>query len=341
MTEALDPRWLAHRFDEATNQIRFIDYDRQERAAVPFLTDQYLPQRPFRALGRDEARAAAPASAPVHFIFHSGFCCSTLLAACFDQPGLASSFSEPMILNDAVGWRKRGAPPAEVGRLLDDALRLLARPFAGDQSSVIKPSTVVNGLAPAVLRLRPESRAIFIYAPLEDFLISIAKKGIDGRMWVRELLLAMRLEGLTDPLGMADEDFFKQTDLQVAASSWLGQQALFAGLGQSTGDRLHAISSAQFLGSPEKTLRDVARHFGLAIGQTHIDHALSVTMAVNSKNRSPYSKADRKSDYAAAGSAHRDEIGKVCGWARAVAQAMGLPLADDMVAGARSKFGYR
>ena len=334
VTEALDPRWLAHRFDEAANQIRFVDHDRQERTAVPFLTDQYLPQRAFRALGRDEARAAAPASAPIHFIFHSGFCCSTLLAACFDQPGLASSFSEPMILNDSVGWRKRGAAPAEIGRLLDDSLSLLARPFAGDQASIIKPSTVVNGLAPAMLRLRPEARAIFIYAPLEDFLISIAKKGIDGRMWVRELLFAMRLEGLTDSLSMGDEDFFKQTDLQVAASTWLGQQMLFAGLGQSVGDRLYAISSAQFLGDPEKILRDAAGHFGLSVDQAGIDHALSVTMAVNSKDRSAYSKADRKSDYAAAASAHRDEIDKVCGWAQAVARTIHLPLADEMVAGA-------
>ena len=34
-----------------------------------------------------------------------------------------------------------------------------------------------------------------MYAPLEDLLISIAKKGFDGRLWGRELFLAMRREG--------------------------------------------------------------------------------------------------------------------------------------------------
>ena len=326
----LDPRWLAHRYDESTDQVRFVDYGRQERSEVPFLTDEYLPARNFRAFGRNEARAAAPATAPLHFIFHSGFCCSTLLAACFDQPGLATTFSEPVILNDAVGWRQRGAAPAAVGKLLDDALSFLARPFAGDQASVVKPSTVVNGLAPAMLQLRPEAGAVFIHAPLRDFVTSIAKKGIDGRMWARELLFAMRRERLTDPLGMTDEDFLKQTDLQVAASAWLGQQALFTGLQRAGGDRLLILNSTQFLAEPEQTLRALAERFVLPISDAQVEHALSVTMKRNSKDRSAYSQDDRRADYQAAASAHGDEIDKVCVWAAAVAQAMQLPMTGEL-----------
>jgi hypothetical protein len=206
--QALAPRWLAHRFDETRNEIRFVDYDRATRSSVPFLTDDYLPALPFRAEPRERAKALAPASAPIHFVFHSGFCCSTLFTQCFNQPGLASTFSEPMILNDVVGWRKRGAPPAEVGRLLDDALSLLARPFEGDCAALVKPSTVANGLAAAMMRLRPDARAIVMWAPLDDFLTSIAKKGLDGRLWARELFMAMRKEGLTQQLGFSDEQFF-------------------------------------------------------------------------------------------------------------------------------------
>ena len=328
VVESFDARWLAHRFDEAADQIRFVEYDRGERREVPFLTDDYLPAKPFRALGRDEARTAAPADSPIHMIFHSGFCCSTLLASCFDQPGLATNFSEPMILNDIVGWRQRGAAPAAVGRLLDDALALLARPFAGDQASIVKPSTVVNGLAVAMLRLRPTAQAIFIYAPLRHFLISIAKKGIDGRLWGRELLFAMRREGLTERLGISDEELFRQTDLQAAASAWLGQQVLFAGLRQSVGDRLTIVSSDKFLKEPEETLRRAAQQFGLLIETRHIDHAMSVTMNRNSKDSSAYSRSDRDADYQSAESAHRDEIEKVCAWASVVVQTIELPLAE-------------
>jgi hypothetical protein len=326
-TEArLAPEWLAHRYDETADQIRFVDYDRPTRARVPFLIDQYLPAKPFKALDRQQARRAAPATAPVHFIFHSGFCCSTLLAACFDRPGLATPFSEPMILNDLVGWRKRGATPAAIGMLLDDALAMLARPFEGDAIAILKPSTIVNGLASAMMRLRPESKAIFIHAPVSDFITSIAKKGLDGRLWARELFLGMRVEGLTQRLGFDDQDFFGQTDLQIAACAWLGQQALFAEINNMYPDRLLSVSSDEFLAAPEQAIRAAAGLFGLPISDEEVDSALSGPMQRNSKDRTTFSAADRTADYDRARAAYGDEIDKVVVWALEVAKSAGVPL---------------
>lgn len=322
----MGPEWLAHRFEESTGLIRFVDYDREVRGSVPFLIDQYLPAKPHTALSRAEARQAAPASAPAHYIFHSGFCCSTLLAACFDQPGLASGFSEPMILNDIFGWRKRGAAPAEVGKLLDEALDLLARPFEGDQAAIVKPSTLVNGLARAMLRIRPDSKAILIHAPLRDFLISIAKKGLDGRLWVRQLFMAMRLEGLTAPLGFDDEAFFGQTDLQIAACAWLGQQALFAQLAAEYPEQVRTIRSDRFLEMPAETVSAGAELFGLTMSDGQVDAALSGPMRRNSKDGAAFGAADRQADYAAALAAHGDEITKVEQWGEAVAKAVGISL---------------
>ena len=325
-TARLGPEWLAHRYDESTDQIRFVDYDRATRVAVPFLTDQYLPARPFRALGRDEARQAAPAMAQVHFIFHSGFCCSTLLAACFDQPGLASSFSEPMILNDVVGWRNRGAAPAAVGALLNDALNFLARPFPGDALSVVKPSTLSNGLASAMLRLRPDARAILIHAPLGDFLTSIAKKGLDGRLWVRDLFMKMRREGLTQSLGFDDEAFFRQTDLQIAACCWLGQQAIFGNLTEAFADRVRTIDSERFLADCEGTLGAAGRLFGAALSGEQVAAALAGPLQRNSKDRSAFSSDDRAAEYARARDAYGEEVRKVEAWAGEVAKVAGIAL---------------
>lgn len=325
-SDTLGPQWLAHRYDETTDQVRFVDYDRAARAAVPFLTDQYLPAKPFRAETRASARQLAPATAPIHFVFHSGFCCSTLLASCFDQPGLATTFSEPMLLNDIIGWRKRGARPADVGQLLDQSLALLARPFAGDAAAIVKPSTVVNGLAMAMLRLRPESSAILIHAPLRDFLISIAKKGIDGRLWARELFLAMRREGLTQRLGFDDEAYFGQTDLQIAASAWLGQQQLFTDLVAAYPGRVRTIDSDRFLGAPADTIRAAAALFGLELTDARIEAALSGTMQRNSKDGAAFGRAAREAEYAAALAAHEDEINKVDAWAQAVAKAAGIAI---------------
>ena len=322
----LGPQWLAHRYDESSDQIRFVEYDRATRASVPFLTDQYLPAKPFAAASRASLGQVAPATAPIHFVFHSGFCCSTLFSSCFDQPGLATTFSEPMILNDVIGWRKRGAAPAPVGQLLNDSLALLSRPFDGDKAAIVKPSTVVNGLAMAMLRLRPASAAILMHAPLRDFLTSIAKKGIDGRLWARELFLSMRTESRMQRLGFSDEQFFGQTDLQIAASAWLGQQALFAELAAAVPNRVRTIDSKRFLDEPTESLRAAAKLFGLEFSGSQLEFAQTGPMQRNSKDGGTYDRAAREADYAAASASYGDEIIKVEVWAKIVAQTASIPL---------------
>lgn len=323
---ALGAEWLAHRFDEATGTIRFVDYDRQTRAAVPFLTDDHLPRREYQSMTRDEARVMGQ-TAPVHFIFHSGFCCSTLLAACLDRPGLASGLSEPVILNDIVGWRMRGAPPEAIGPLLADALRLLGRPFPGDQAVVVKPSNVVNGLAAAMLAIQPQARAIVMHAPLDDFLTSIAKKGLDGRRWVRELFVKLRAEGRVQALGFTDLDFLGQTDLQIAAMAWLAQQSLFGSLIAGAPDRVRVLDSAAFLAQPDAALAHAAAHFGLTLASAELAQILAGPLQRNSKDGGRYTAADRAADYDTSRAAHGEEIGKVALWAHEVARRVGIDTA--------------
>jgi hypothetical protein len=231
-----------------------------------------------------------------------------------------------MILNDVVGWRKRGASPADVGRLLEDAVILLARPFAGDRAALIKPSTVVNGLAAAMMSVRPEARAIVMYAPLEDFLTSIAKKGIDGRLWVRELFLAMRRETLVDGLGFGDAEFFGQTDLQIAAVAWLAQQRLFHQLVTRFPDRVRSLDGSRFLDQPRSSLKAAGKFLGLALSPDQLNTAEAERLSRNSKDGKPYGKGARQAEYRTATAAYRDEIEKVAAWARAVAAAASLPL---------------
>lgn len=334
MATLMDPAWLAHRYDESNDTIRFVRYERHERAAVPFLVDGHLPVRDFQSLSRPEARQQA-GSAPVHFIFHSGFCCSTLLSAALDQPGLASSFSEPTILNDACGWRIRGADPSAVGELIEDALRLLARPFLGDAASILKPSTVVNGLAEAILAIRPEARAVLMYAPLRDFLVSIAKKGLDGRLWVRDLLIKCRAEGRTQAFGFSDLDLLGQSDLQVAALDWLMQQAVFARIIKRYPDRVRSLSSDIFLDSPEQAIDSAAALFHLPMSAANLAAAMNGPMRQNSKDGSPFGRDERLMEYENAYRLHHDEIDKVVVWAEHVAKSANIPmtLSAPLVAG--------
>lgn len=326
--DPLPPDWLAHRYDPARDAVHFLPVDRAMRLSVPFLTDEYLPPSQPTVLRREDSLRLAPAAAPLHFILHSAFCCSTLLTKGLDRPRLATAFSEPVFLNDIVGWRRRGAPPPEVAKGLDAALALLSRPFEDGEAAIIKPSNIVNGLASAILGMRPDARALLLYAPLRGFLTSVAKKGLDGRLWVRELFLGLRTDGLVQRLGFDDHAFFGQTDLQIAAAGWLAQQALFADMlaGAATADRLRSLDSEQLLENPDRALGALGSLFGLDLDRDTVSEIVAGPFRRNAKSGASFDRTDRDREYEAAASAHADEIDKVARWAEVVAEQAGIPM---------------
>jgi hypothetical protein len=324
---ARDPLWLAHRYVESKDAVQFLPLAREEHRAATFITDEHLPPgRERRELPRREAIAAAGPSAPIHFIFHSAFCCSTLLARVFDREGLAMGLKEPLILNDMTGWRRRGAAGRDIAEVTDGALKLLARPFAPGEAVIVKPSNIVNGLIPLMMALRPDARALFLYAPLPVFLTSVAKKGLDGRLWVRELLIGFRKDGLIERLGFDDEALFGQTDLQIAATGWLAQQALFQDLAQALGDRVRTLDSETLLDEPDRAVTALAELFGLKLDPEMVSELVRESFGRDSKTGKRFGRADREAEYQAAGAVHRDEIEKVAHWAEVVAREVGMPL---------------
>jgi hypothetical protein len=323
------PEWLAHRYDPGQDAIQFIKVDRDFRRSVPFLIDAHLPQaREPVVLRRADSVAAASPAAPTRFVFHSAFCCSTLLAGSLDREGLATSLNEPTILNDVVGWRRRGAPVPKVAEVLDSVLRLLARPFNAGELVIIKPSNVLNSLAPGILHMQPEARALLLYAPLRVFLTSVAKKGLDGRLWVRELFLGLRTDGLVQRLGFDDQAFFGQTDLQIAACGWLAQQALFADMiaAPAIAAQVRSLDSEELLASPREALLQLADHYGLGLEERQVAELLAGPFKRNSKSGTAFDASTRQEEYRQAIDAHSDEIDKVARWAEVVAESAGIPL---------------
>lgn len=315
-----DPRWLAHRYDPDHDAVHLVDADRAMRASATFLTDEYLPSaaQPLvvsRKMAREGVRPG-----PVHFVFHSAYCCSTLLAQALDHVGVASTLKEPVILNDLVGWRHRGGDPARLGDVLDSVLTLLSRAFVPGEAVVIKPSNVVNALAPAMLSMRPNARAILLYAPLPGYLTSIARKGMWGRLWVRELLAKQLADGIVD-LGFAPDDYFRLTDLQVAAVGWIVQADLFAGLAARFPGRVRSLQSETLLAAPRPALAAICDLFGLSADTATIDAlAHSKAFGRNAKDGTAYQAADRDRERSDGAVLHAEEIDKVLAWAHAVAR---------------------
>lgn len=323
-----DAEWLAHRYVESEDRVRFVRVPRGRHAEIPFLTDARLGDTgPTHELPAAEClRDAHPG--PTRFVFHSAFCGSTMLVRAFDRPGLAMGLSEPVILNDVVGFRRRGAEPRAVARTADLAARLLARPFGANEAVVIKPSNVVNPLAELLLALRGEARAIFLFAPLETFLLSVARKGLECRLWVRELAEGYLAEGYLAPLGFGPAELFRQTDLQIAAIGWLAQQLHFTRLAAKIGvERLRFLDSETMTANPAAAVAGVAAHFGLNLGEGEAaEIGAGPAFTRHSKTGGSYSAADRGADYAAARSAYGEEIAMVLVWAEKVAEAVGVAL---------------
>jgi len=322
-----DSSWLVHRYDDAADAFQFRHFPWDAREGVVFLSDEHLAdQGDVRVLAANGLDAREIPQAPVHFIFHSAFCASTMLVRVLGSSSY-SALSEPQVLNDIVGAIRRGQNGRDAARALDQSLALLSRPRPGTRAVIIKPSNLVNHLARAMLALRPGSRAIFLHAPLHIFLGSVARKGLWCRLWVRELLEYQLDLGMID-FGFVPKDYFRMSDLQVAALGWLAQHRIFTDIrGAAGGERLYFIDSETLTQSPEIALPAICAHLDPDIGERVVSAMLeSAALRQHSKFGHAFSTGDRLRERAEAEAAHSDEISKVLAWAQELARHAGIAL---------------
>ncbi len=320
-----DAQWLAHRYDPGYDAFHFRQVPRPRHAAIPFLTDEYLGEDAPLVLRRADAIGQAPPAAPIHFVFHSAYCCSTLLAAAFDIPGVAMGLKEPVLLNDLVGWRHRGGGGAQVARVLDESLRLLARPFTAGEATIVKPSNIVNPLIPAIMAMRPEARALLLHAPLDAYLASIARKGMWGRLWVRDLFGKLLREGMLASLGIAPDDYLGLTDIQVAAAGWLAQQQQFQLVTERLGPRVATLDSEMLVDRPAETMATLATLFGLRLDDDAIAAIVAGPIFMrDAKSGQAFAPGQRAAEARSGLEIHSEEVAKVAQWASVIADNAGI-----------------
>ncbi|MBC2669995.1 hypothetical protein ACFOON_10535 [Novosphingobium piscinae] len=317
---AADPFWFPWRFDEAADGFQLRHLTRQDHARATFLTEEYLGSAPVEFVPR--ANVPAVAQAPLHFIFHSAFCLSSVLVRAFDLPGAAMGLKEPMVLNDLAGWHLRGTVGPQLAQAMDASLALLARPLSPGEAVVVKPSNIANALIAGMLQLRPQARALLLHAPLPVYLGSIARKGLEGRLWVRDLLVKQLGQGLHE-FGFTAQDYLGQSDLQVAAMGWLAQQRLFGLLAGRFGERVRTLNSDLVTARPAEVMSALATLFGVPLDVPAVLAGPAFTR--HSKHGTAFDAAAREREREAE-AAHADEIGKVTYWAERVAESQGIAL---------------
>lgn len=330
---AADPDWLPHTFDESGAALTSVYVPREERGRLTFLSDDHYLGKFAKAqhlAGAVSAATAQASGAPIHFIYHTSFCCSTLLAKALEIPGRTIGLREPDVLINLANRFIRAEDEGNRARL-DLVLRLLERPYDGEQAVIVKPTNFANRLIAPTLAQRPASRAILLYSDLKTLLLSLAKKGMRGRIWGRRLY-AQCAAWTSVRTGFSPADTFGQTDLQIAGLAWLMQIDHFNRMaGEWGAGRVMTLDSATFMAAIPQTLAAAARFFGVDADAAELRAiAEGPVFTIHSKfAQQDYSVEAREADHGALMDAHGEEIAMVEKWIEAVAAHCRVPLRPD------------
>ena len=326
---ALDPEWLPHTFGPDGSELTFVRVPRAEHDRLMFLSEEHYAgnfARHTELVAAIAAEAKAAPEAPLHFIFHTAFCASTLLARALDLPGRTIGLKEPDVLINLANRLVRVDDQANRDRLRL-VLRLLARPFGPGESVIVKPTNFANRLLLPALEELPEARAVLLFSDLPTLLRSLVKRGMWGRIWARRLYRSAAAWTSLDP-GYDAGELFELTDLQVAGLAWLMQVRHFDEIARRLPGRTMVIDSQDFLAAPAETLRRVGVFFGLQVDAAEAEAiAAGPVFSRHSKfAQRDYSIAAREAEHDAAVAAHGEEIDMVVKWIETVATHCRTPL---------------
>lgn len=329
-----DAAWLPHDYDWRNDTLTFANLPKTTQRQAVFLDPRYLaraplsPPIPIDALSVGAIREAA---GPLHFIFHTSFCCSTLLARALDFPGVSMGIKEPSVLaafaDYWAGTRRTPGAFLALGATLD----LLSRPQEPGETQIIKPSNVVNHIVPEMLHARPDAKAIVMYSSLDTFLRAITRRGIGGRGFAR-LVYQQFAPIIPIESGFTDVDTLLQTDLQIAAQAWLMQTAFLDSVARRFGPNVvRTLSSERFLADTAGTLTAVGGFFNLALDQ---DRAAAIASGpiFNEHAKEPgraFNAASFEAQYNESGAMYAEEIAAAKAWARGLAMRFNTPLTLD------------
>lgn len=327
---ALDPHWLPHTYDVQGANLTFVDVPREQRDRLMFLSDEHFAGN-FRKLAFPVAAIAEEVKsaerAPLHFIFHTSFCCSTLLARAFEMPGVSAALKEPDVFINLGNRLIRSNDKPNRDRL-ELVLRLLERPFKAGERVVVKPSNFGNRLIDIILAERPDSRAVLLYSDVGTFLRSLLKRGMFGRIFGRRLF--NQLSNWTSlRLGYSPDEVFEQTDVQVAALAWLMQIHHFDAIATAFGpSRVMVLDSSSLLEDPVTALDEVQALFGMNLDRSKVEAiAAGPVFAKHSKfSDRDYGAEEREKEHRAVSDANSEELEMVVQWIKAIAARFEVPL---------------
>jgi len=217
-------------------------------------------------------------NAELAFIFHTAFCGSTFLARILANVNAYHSIREPNVLMELANMvrmnQKLSNDGFQVKRWLDTIFSSFLQlekdkdeNFSSQKMLLVKPTNAANNLIPVLLRNFPRSKSVFLYTSREDFLVSIIKKGEQGRNFVRHLYNVLSL----DKSIYISQDFRQAnslTDLQIACLVWTHQMSVYQACATPvSGHTICFVEASEFLAEPEEYTQLISTFYGQPISE--------------------------------------------------------------------------
>lgn len=264
--------------DIKDGQFQFVRTGRDTLADLPFLDTRTLGTAKNKAiLGAAEVIKGLDAIGfreqfqKSSYLFHTSFCCSTMIARCLDAPGVNLALKEPYALLGLSSFKRLAsrfeATSPDWKNLSNMTLFLLSRRFKPNEKILIKPSNGANNILPEILNFPHTGKVLLLYSNLEHFLVSVISGGTGRADYVKGILKVF----MKDFAGGLDLKAPKALNsMQRAALVWGLQMRAFEVAAGGSG-ALRTLDCDRFLEDPREALADLSKFYGLGFSSVNLD----------------------------------------------------------------------
>jgi len=279
-----DPRYFFYDLNIQRGTFEFVEVTRASLSGRPFLDKRFFHYNesfhsfPFLNVFK-HFKTAERKSPPLNFLFHSAFCCSTLLAKCLDVEGKNLSLKEPMALVGLGGikntfFREQDDDP-RWKQFFDLAFFLLGRRFNKAEKILIKPSNSVNILIEDAAASKKTDKSLLLYGSLERFLVSVIHGGREREQNITALLHGM-VGNFTRYLPKDLPDIITMSPLEKAVLLWGLQLENFKTvLGEGGKSNFRTLDCDLFLEEPVETLDRVFEFLDIEVKPEKIEEIVA------------------------------------------------------------------
>ena len=253
------PHWYPHQLNVADDRVLLVERNEEDFRAASFLDDRSLKPADRREIvpWSDLAAAMPPvARRDVQYIFHIGHVGSTLISRLLGELPEVLSLREPMLLRGFAEMSRRQSGWMEPR--LDVLTALLSRTFRSDQRAIVKATSFVSEIAPALVPVR--SGALLLYTSASSYLANIFAG--EASRQETHALAAHRLERFAQRLGDRRWKLEQMDEAERAALAWACEMTALAEAERRLPGATLWVDFDAFLAEPAGSLASIAAFFG-------------------------------------------------------------------------------